>query len=374
MVTAKPLADTNMLLKCATEQLGCPHFCSQGIKIPVYCFGTQYLIDNSLFGGVSHISDEEQSLLDSLLLAQWEERMWKGHFEYDITASEIKVIRGRRKFLAQLNSDGGIDCLQDPDKHKMCHQKDLPVFDQTKHCEELLFCITNSDKADSELIPSAAVPNGAILIVINVNPIEYGHVFLVPHGFDRLYQVVDARYLEMVVRVAVEINNFSFRVFYNWPRHSHLYFQACYFPDLLPVEHMPVDILFDAGQKGIQISTVIDYPIKTLLFESNCNIRMMVEIVSETTRYLLDKEIPYNLMISDCGKKVFLFLQAQTLSSSCNLSAWECGGYFLFKSRQEFEEVTEAALLKRLSTVSLDDEGFATVKQFCCTMASKIVF
>ncbi|XP_021592434.1 GDP-L-galactose phosphorylase 1 isoform X2 [Manihot esculenta] len=316
MVTAKPLADTNMLLKCATEQLGCPHFCSQGIKIPVYCFGTQYLIDNSLFGGVSHISDEEQSLLDSLLLAQWEERMWKGHFEYDITASEIKVIRGRRKFLAQLNSDGGIDCLQDPDKHKMCHQKDLPVFDQTKHCEELLFCITNSDKADSELIPSAAVPNGAILIVIN----------------------------------------------------------ACYFPDLLPVEHMPVDILFDAGQKGIQISTVIDYPIKTLLFESNCNIRMMVEIVSETTRYLLDKEIPYNLMISDCGKKVFLFLQAQTLSSSCNLSAWECGGYFLFKSRQEFEEVTEAALLKRLSTVSLDDEGFATVKQFCCTMASKIVF
>lgn len=51
----------------------------------------------------------------------------------------------------------------------MCHQKDLPVFDQTKHCEELLFCITNSDKADSELIPSAAVPNGAILIVINVS-------------------------------------------------------------------------------------------------------------------------------------------------------------------------------------------------------------
>lgn len=82
---------------------------------------------------------------------------------------------------------------------------------------------------------------------------------------------------------------------------------------------MPVDILIDAGQKGIQISTVIDYPIKTLLFESNCNIRMMVEIVSETTRYLLDKEIPYNLMISDCGKKVFLFLQVRWSSCACSV-------------------------------------------------------
>ncbi|XP_057995843.1 GDP-L-galactose phosphorylase 1 isoform X2 [Hevea brasiliensis] len=309
MVTVKPIADNNLLLRCATEQLGCPHFCSQGIKIPIYCFGTKYLIDNSLFGGVSHMSEEEQSLLDSLLLAQWEERMWKGHFKYDITASEIKVIRGRRKFLAQLNSDRSMDGLQDLKKHKMCHQEDVLVFEQTKHCEELLFCITNGDKADSELIPSAAVPNDAILIVINVNPIEYGHVFLVPHAFDRLDQVLDARFLEMVVRVAVEINNCSFRLFYNCPRHSRVYFQACYFPDLLPVEHMPVDILFDAGQKGIHISTVIDYPIKTLLFASNCNFKIMVEVLAETCSCLLDKDIPYNLMISDCGKKVFLFLQ-----------------------------------------------------------------
>ncbi|KAJ9163202.1 hypothetical protein P3X46_022900 [Hevea brasiliensis] len=372
MVTVKPLADNNLLLRCATEQLGCPQFCSQGIKIPIYCFGTQYLINNGLFGGISNTSEEEHSFLDSLLLAQWEERMLKGHFKYDITASEIKIIRGRRKFLAQLNNDWGMECFKDPEKLKMCHEEDTLVFDRTKHCEELLFCITNSDKADSELIPSAAVPNDAILIVINVNPVEYGHVFLVPHGFDSLYRFLDARFLEMVARVAVEMNNCSFRLFYNCPGHSRLYFQACYFPDLLPVEHMPVDILFDAGQGGIHIFTVIDYPIKTLLFESNCNFKIMVEVLAETCSCLLNKDIQYNLMISDCGKKFFLFLQAQTLSTSCNLSAWECGGYFLFRSRQEFDEVTEAALLKRLSTVSLDDEGFAAVKRLCCRIATKI--
>ncbi|KAF2310765.1 hypothetical protein GH714_016993 [Hevea brasiliensis] len=250
MVTVKPIADNNLLLRCATEQLGCPHFCSQVGR----------------------------------------ENVERSFQRYYITASEIKVIRGRRKFLAQLNSDRSMDGSQDLKKHKMCHQEDVLVFEQTKHCEELLFCITNGDKADSELIPAAAVPNDAILIVINVNPIEYGHVFLVPHGFDRLDQVLDARFLEMVVRVAVEINNCSFRLFYNCPRHSRLYFQA------------------------------------------------------------------------------------QTFSTPCNLSAWECGGYFLFKSRQEFDEVTEAVLLKRLSTVSLYDEGFATVKELCCRIACEIAF
>lgn len=374
MVTVKPLADNNLLSKCATEQLASPHFCSQGVKIPIYCFGTQYLTDNNLCGGLPHMSDEEQSLLDSLLLAQWEDRMWKGHFKYDVTASELKVVRGSRKFLAQLSGGWSMDCKQDPEKHKMCHQDDLLLFDQTKQCEELLFCITNSDQADSELIPSAYVPHGAILIVINVNPVEYGHVFLVPHGFDSLYQVLDARFLKMVARVAVEINNCSFRLFYDCPgpTASYQYFQACYFPDLLPVECMPVDIIFGDGRGGIRVSAVMDYPIKTLLFESNCNFKIMVEVLAETCSFLLDKGIPSKLMISDRGQKIFLFLQVQTLSTPCRLSAWECGGYFLFKSRQEFDQVTEATLLKRLSTVSLDDEGFAAVKQICCSIASKM--
>ncbi|KAK0577863.1 hypothetical protein LWI29_001389 [Acer saccharum] len=65
-------------------------FIETGIKTPIY-----YM-------------EEEQSLLDALLLAQ----MWKGHFRYDLTTSEIK-------------------------------------------------------KANSEIITAATVPNCAILIIIN---------------------------------------------------------------------------------------------------------------------------------------------------------------------------------------------------------------
>lgn len=61
-----------------------------------------------------------------------------------------------------------MDCLEDPSEYKMCHQGNLSVFDWVKRREELLFCIASGDKACSELIPSASVPNGAIFIIINV--------------------------------------------------------------------------------------------------------------------------------------------------------------------------------------------------------------
>ncbi|KAK3188696.1 hypothetical protein Dsin_028257 [Dipteronia sinensis] len=133
---------------------------------------------------------------------------------------------------------------------------------------------------------------------------------------------------------------------------------------------MPVDTLFADERTGTHISTVMDYPVKAILFEFTYNIKMMVEVMSETCSYLQEKNIPYSILISDCGKKTFLFLQ--TLATTCNLSAWECSGYFLFRSRSEFDQVTEDAMRKHLSAVSLDDEGFQTVKQLCFSIASKL--
>lgn len=68
----------------------------------------------------------------------------------------------------------------------------------------------------------------------------------------------------------------------------------------------------------------------------------------------------------------FYCLLVQKSAISRNLLAWECGGYFLFGSKHEFDQVTEEAIHKRLSAVSLNDEGFQVVKQLCCSIASKL--
>lgn len=90
-----------------------------------------------------------------------------------------------------------------------------------------------------------------------------------------------------------------------------LMMQACYFPSPLPVELTPVDTLFHEGQRGMRISAVTDFPIKTLLFESNKKFKRMVEVLVEICCQLQEKSIPYNLLISDSGKKIFLFLQVR---------------------------------------------------------------
>lgn len=90
-----------------------------GIKIPLYRFGSNSILDDGCAGRISCVleGEEEESVLDSVVLAQvwsivnynvgtcrflsliymnfldlqWEDRMWKGLFRYDVTASEIKV-------------------------------------------------------------------------------------------------------------------------------------------------------------------------------------------------------------------------------------------------------------------------------------------
>ncbi|KAM5587459.1 GDP-L-galactose phosphorylase 1 [Rosa sericea] len=364
MVTVDQLQGDNFSSQCAPFSL-------KGVRIPLYRFGCNSVLDDGSVGGDACFSEEEeeQSLLDSILLAQWEDRMWKGLFRYDVTTSEIKVIDGRRKFIAQFNEGWGTDCIPKLGKSKI--SQGLFEFSWMDRQEELLFSVARGEQSNPELVLAADVPDSALLITVNASPVEYGHVFLIPYCSNILYQFLDAKSLELALCIAVEVKNYSFRLFYDYsPSASHIYFQACYFQIPLPVEFMPSDTFFVDGQKGMRISSVADYPIKTLVFESN-HFKLMLEVVAEICSTLRGKLILYNLLISDHGRKIFLFLQQQTSKTSCTLSAWECGGYFLFKSRSAFDQAAEMTLLKQLSTVSIDEEGFQAVKLLCSSIASQ---
>lgn len=51
---------------------------------------------------------------------------------------------------------------------KAFHQQDEFQFNPMQHHDELLFCVTSSEKTNPELITSAAVPDYAFLIFVNV--------------------------------------------------------------------------------------------------------------------------------------------------------------------------------------------------------------
>lgn len=153
---------------------------------------------------VSGLSDEllnaalvpVQSLAAEALLGEWEDRFERGLFRYDVTACPSKVVPGVYGFVAQCNegraskkrpTEFTIDKVEQP--------FDNAKFNFSKAAqEEALFAfqpVRSGGAADYVQRPSVASPN---LVLINVSPIEYGHVLLVPRALDHLHQVLHFLY------------------------------------------------------------------------------------------------------------------------------------------------------------------------------------
>ncbi|THG13642.1 hypothetical protein TEA_024714 [Camellia sinensis var. sinensis] len=175
------------------------------------------------------------AFLDSLLLGEWEDRMQRGLFRYDVTACETKVIPGEYGFIAQLNE--GRHLKKRPTKFRV--DKVLQPFDGNKFNftkvgqEEVLFQFEASDEDnETQFFPNAPidVENSPSVVAINVSPIEYGHVLLIPWILECLPQRIDKVSFLLALYMAAEAGNPYFRLGYNslgaFATINHLHFQT----------------------------------------------------------------------------------------------------------------------------------------------------
>jgi len=77
--------------------------------------------------------------------------------------------------------------------------------------------------------------------------------------------------------------------------------------------------------------------------------------------------IPHNVLIADCGSRVFIWPQAYAerqarglvpehlLDCGVNPAVWEISGHMVMKRAQDYEEFTEARAWELLAAVSLDE-------------------
>lgn len=80
----------------------------------------------------------------------------------------MQIIWGGKKLIAQLNEKWNANFLaelentfQPLEPSKQSHMKIL--------CENLLFCVANGEKENSEFVPSAVLPKDGTLIMVNVS-------------------------------------------------------------------------------------------------------------------------------------------------------------------------------------------------------------
>jgi len=376
-----------------SEGLGCGRnclgqCCVPGSKLPLYTFKRRHTIV-----GEKHVDNDVKLAdipsLDSLLLGLWEERMQRGLFRYDVTICETKVIPGNYGFIAQLNE--GRHLKKRPTEFrvdKVQQDFDPSKFNFTKvGQEEVLFRFEESGEDKVQYLEKAPVLDSPNVIAINVSPIEYGHVLLVPRVLDCLPQRIDHDSLLLALHLAAEAGNPSFRLGYNslgaFATINHLHFQAYYLALPFPVEKAPTKrVPWKSEKAGVKIFELYNYPVRGLVFEGGNTLEDLSNAVGSSCICLQDNNIPYNVLVADCGKRVFLFPQCyaekqalgevdqEILDTQVNPAVWEISGHMVLKRKQDFDRASEDYAWKLLAEVSLSEERFEEVKAYILEAAA----
>ncbi|XP_042503008.1 GDP-L-galactose phosphorylase 2-like [Macadamia integrifolia] len=367
--------------------------CLSGSEIPRYSFnrdGADSMKGKAVAVGLSEEEEEsaEISFLDTLLLGQWEDRMSRGLFRYDVTTCETKVIPGQYGFIAQLNE--GRHLKKRPTEFRV--DRVLQPFDGNKFnftkvgLEEVLFRFEPSDDGKTIYVPNAPIDGGAqspSVVAINVSPIEYGHVLLIPRVLDCLPQRIDRDSLLLALQMASEAANPFFRLGYNslgaFATINHLHFQAYYLAIPFPVEKAPtlkITMVKGLPERGVVVSQLLNYPVRGLVFEGGNTMQDLSDAVASSCICIQDNNIPYNVLISRCGKRVFIFPQCyaekqalgevsqELLDTQVNPAVWEISGHMVLKRKKDYEDASEDYAWRLLAEVSLSDERFEEVKAY----------
>ncbi|CAL9770142.1 unnamed protein product [Musa acuminata subsp. burmannicoides] len=353
-------------------------------KLPLYAFKSDARPEISSSGVDEPPSD---FFLNSLLLGGWEDRMSRGLFRYDVTACETKVIPGEYGFVAQLNE--GRHLKKRPTEFRV--DRVLQPFDPAKFNftkvgqEEVLFRFEAGEGDKARFLESAAVgeTNTPSVVAINVSPIEYGHVLLIPRVLDCLPQRIDPDSFLLALHMAAEAGSPYFRLGYNslgaFATINHLHFQAYFLTMPFPVEKAPtqrIPVVKGLSQSKVKVSKLLNYPVRGLVYEGGNTLKDLSDVVANSCICLQENNIPFNVLISDSGRRIFLFPQCyaekqalgevsqEILDTQVNPAVWEISGHMVLKRKKDYEEASEEYAWRLLAEVSLSEARFEEVKAY----------
>jgi len=264
---------------------------------------------------------------------------------------------------------------------QVCQPFSPGKFNFTKAAmKEVLFqfsagAVTRTGYHDGRLC--GASPN---LVLINVSPIEYGHVLLVPRVNDCIPQLVDQTSLLFALQFASEVHNPYFRLGYNslgaFGTINHLHFQGYYLQMPYPAERAPtVPVLgFPERVRGVAVSRLEAYPVEGWVFEGAANVDSLAALVGALCMKLATLNVPHNLLVCDMGARVILWPQQfaarqaagavpeDLLDMGVNPAAFEIAGHMVLKRAEDFKALTQDLAWRLLEQVSLSKDDMAALQ------------
>ncbi|XP_045680798.1 GDP-D-glucose phosphorylase 1 [Phyllostomus hastatus] len=358
MATSQDSNETSYLLPPNKEDW-------EGRGIPDFVYGQQELLWEGVQwpGNAPSCPDAlpvPGSRFDSALCSAWRQRMDLGLFRYCLGELQTQTLPGAVGFVAQLNVERGVQRRAPQSIGSMRQAFDPKQFNFTKiRPGEVLFRLHR--KPD---VPGA-LQQEDILVMINVSPLEWGHVLLVPEPALGLPQRLLPGALRAGLEAVLLSSHPGFRVGFNslggLASVNHLHLHGYYLAHRLPVERAPSERLDPGGHLHLLQAV----PAPGFLFYTGGpgpDLEALISRVCRATDYLTDHEIAHNLFVTRgappgkispssalTGVRVILWARKSSFgrkeSEAFNVALCELAGHLSVKTSQDFGSLTEAAAL-----------------------------
>ncbi|KAL6444083.1 hypothetical protein ACFW04_001792 [Cataglyphis niger] len=228
---------------------------------------------------------EQESLFDNVLQQTWKQAEEMKAFRYILNIRSSKSLKGKYKFLAQLNPDRAQYRRTPESITSMLQSFNSTGFNFTKLTQqEILFDIGNGDTND--------------IIAINASPLEQGHCLVLTERLKCLPQVMTEYSLYKVVELCLLSNSWSLRAAFNslcaHASVNHLHWHLYYLKYEMLLEY--IDLC--SYMSGIDL--LINYPAKGFCLKLS-NFKSIKDFVSQTflvVNYLQLQQIAHNVYIT----------------------------------------------------------------------------
>ncbi|XP_062504968.1 GDP-D-glucose phosphorylase 1-like isoform X2 [Corticium candelabrum] len=239
---------------------------------------------------------------------------------------------------------------------------------------EVLFNIVN------KLDGSSVSNDKQHVVVVNVSPLEYCNVLLIPRLEACLPQVLTVKSLELAILFALSSSSRSLRVAFNslcaFASVNHLHYHGYYLDRQLPCEQWATSHV--AGP----CHELVNYPAKGFVFyyEDEGGALHMGRSIHKVSHYLHSHNIAHNLMITrghiptkgksddkSLGLRAVLWPRKSSIgvksSSAFNTAVCELAGHLPIYNEDDYYTMTDERACRILGETSVSENHFQIIRR-----------
>ncbi|KAM8804352.1 GDP-D-glucose phosphorylase 1 [Eudromia elegans] len=302
-----------------------------------------------------------QSRFDRALLQGWQRRMELGLFRYPLDELPTRVLPGPLHLVAQLNPHRAAQKRSAQPIYSLTQPFDPQHFNFTQiRPGEVLFRLRRASVGCS--------PLDHVLVVINVSPLERGHVLLLPEPALRLPQLLTAELLRAGLDAVLLSAHPGFRVGFNslgaFASVNHLHLHGFYMRCALPVEAAPAEPL--APARGLFLLRRAPAP-AFLFYSAGLGLAALARDVCRAAGLLLARGLAYNVLVTrgaapcggPVGLRVLLWARRAALGPAAQaappVALCELAGHLPLGDAAAFRGLTEDEALRGIRQHLLPD-------------------